>query len=131
LLQKSLEEELSSEFDAISREKIGNTSVNNSILSELKPETVILSQEEIDKNTEMKNREVARKLAGENVRGWVSVLEEPLGDELNVLQEEEDIMMDSWGSDKEVKMCCLILSSVVFCCIVLYCIVFINYWLTG
>jgi hypothetical protein len=45
----------------------------------------------------------ARKAAQEHVREWVSVLTEPLNDEIRVMEEEDDVLLDSWSSHKGVS----------------------------
>ena len=44
-----------------------------------------------------------RKSAHEHVREWVSVLTEPLNEELRVMDEEDDVLLDSWSSHKGVS----------------------------
>lgn len=45
-----------------------------------------------------------RKAAHEHVRKWVSVLTEPLNEELRVMDEEDDVLLDSWSSNKGVSV---------------------------
>ena len=47
-------------------------------------------------------REEAREGAAKNVLQWVQTLSEPFEEELKVVEEEESLGADSWGSDKEV-----------------------------
>ena len=44
-----------------------------------------------------------RKSAHEHVREWVSILTEPLNEELRVMDEEDDVLLDSWSSHKGVS----------------------------
>ena len=48
-------------------------------------------------------REEAREGAAKNVLQWVQTLSEPFEEELKVVEEEESLGADSWGSDKEVS----------------------------
>ena len=72
-------------------------------VTEIATETVVLSQEEMDKNTETEIRNDARAIAAAHVREWVKVLTEPLEEEKEVMEEEEDVLVASWGSSKDVS----------------------------
>ena len=73
-------------------------------VTERETETVVLSQEEMDKNTETEMRHDARTIAAMHVREWVKVLTEPLDEEREVMDEEEDVLVASWGSSKDVSI---------------------------
>ena len=68
---------------------------------------VPLTKEEIEienqKKAENLIKEQARMDAAKTVREWVVTLTEPLEEELDLLNEEECLGDDSWGSDRGVR----------------------------
>lgn len=107
-IEKQLKDEFEKEEKAMLYEKNNPNIINEK--EEILPGTVIatervvLSQEEMDKNTETEIRNDARAIAAAHVREWVKVLTEPLEEEKEVMEEEEDVLVASWGSSKDVSI---------------------------
>ena len=79
----------------------------NEVESKVENDAVPLTEEEIEienqKKAENLIKEQARKDAANSVRDWVATLSEPLEEEREVLNEEECLGDDSWGSDRGVR----------------------------
>ena len=110
-IEKRLKKEFEKEEKAMLYEKnnpnVINEEENETIVvteTENKTETVILSQEEMDKNTETEMKNDARTIAAAHVREWVKVLTEPLEEERIVMDEEDEVLVASWGSSKDVSV---------------------------
>ena len=113
-IEQSLLAQVAEETEAINKEK--NTSPQSKIsqISENDKEnenttnSVDVKDDSDSKSLKTKDEEKlleaeARKAAQEHVREWVSVLTEPLNDEIRVMEEEDDVLLDSWSSHKGVS----------------------------
>jgi hypothetical protein len=113
-IEQSLLAQVAEEAEAINKEK--NTSPQSKIsqISEMDKEnenttnSVDVKDGFDSKSVKSKDEEraleaEARKAAQEHVREWVSVLTEPLNDEIRVMEEEDDVLLDSWSSHKGVS----------------------------
>jgi hypothetical protein len=113
-IEQSLLAQVAEETEAINKEK--NTSPQSKIsqISDMDKEkenttnSVDVKDGFDSKSVKTKDEEKvleaeARKAAQEQVREWVSVLTEPLNDEIRVMEEEDDVLLDSWSSHKGVS----------------------------
>lgn len=113
-IERSLLAQVAEEAEAINKEK--NTSPQSKISqisgmdkeNENTTNSVDLKDGFDSKSVKTKDDEKAieaeaRKATQEHVREWVSVLTEPLNDEIRVMEEEDDVLLDSWSSHKGVS----------------------------
>ena len=109
-IEKRLKKEFEKEEKAMLYEKNNPNVINEEnetiVVTEtdITTETVILSQEEMDKNMETEMKNDARTIAAAHVREWVKVLTEPLEEERIVMDEEDEVLVASWGSSKDVSV---------------------------
>ena len=94
------------DFDLQTFNKVQND-VENEVLITIPP-VIDLTPEEIEKEKREKEenlkKEQAREGASKNVLEWVATLSEPMEEEIEVLNEEESLGGNSWGSDREVSI---------------------------
>lgn len=76
----------------------------NSVNSDFETESVkIKDVAEMTEEQVLELKANVRKSAHEHVREWVSVLTEPLNEEMRVMDEEDDVLLDSWSSHRGVR----------------------------
>ena len=113
-IERSLLAQVAEEAEAINKEKNPSPQSKISQISGMDKEnenttnSVDLKDGFDSKSVKTKDEEKAleaeaRKAAQEHVREWVSVLTEPLNDEIRVMEEEDDVLLDSWSSHKGVS----------------------------